>query len=184
MDSGHTVILHHSFLPSGGHFAGNRSALTLVEVLLSLVIAGLLLIPVWTWQTSQARLQRHVQAMAAAQREISAAQQVLLQDFATAFPPGPLGARFRIDSPHRLTLTTASVIPNCPRGFRTVVWQWSEAAGLVRIDREVSHWLTSRVQLSFRQSQDTENLHWESLWTALDDQGIAQSKPIVLSLSP
>ena len=172
------------FSPAATYNTGNRSALTLVEVLVSLVIAGLLLVPVWAWQTSQLRLQRQVLATASATREIAAAQQVLLQDLAAAIPPGPHGVRFRIDPPNRLLLTTAAIFPDSPRGFRAVVWHSHPGTGLVRTDNDVPRWLTSRVQVTFHQSDDIENPYWQSHWTAVDDQGKPIAPAVILGLHP
>lgn len=161
-----------------------QHALTLVEVLVSLIIASLLVIPLLRWQNAQIRLHRQADAVSSALRDITTTQHILLQDLAAAIPPGPTGARFRVIDQHSLTLITASLLPGSPRGFRTVTWRWSAVNGVERWDDETPRWMTARVQLSFVQSADSESPEWRSQSIPLGYDGQALGSAVVLALPP
>ena len=117
----------------------SRSAgMTLIETLVSLALASMLLIAMWTWQASQMRNGKHALAHAQALRDAMSCSRLLSEDaaFLITVPEGSL----QVSDQNHISLVTGSVIPGHPRGFRRVEYQWSAAKGLTRTDNGVARW--------------------------------------------
>lgn len=148
-----------------------RAAMTLLEVLMSVAIAGLLLVPLWSWQTTQAALQHHMRSRIQALREAAACQQLLVNDLAVTIPGVGHAGSIRLEGEHHLSLITAAAVPGHAHGFRLVTWRWSPERGLERSEGGSSRWLTKQVRLSFRQRGEGSKARWMGVWTIVDDRG-------------
>ena len=123
------------------------AAFTLLEVVVSTAILGMLMVTLWSWLMATQRQNVALQQKLSDLDAVCSIMRLLQDDLVGASVVAP--NRLRPETAHALEIRTLARIPGQANpGFRTVRWSWTPAAGLLRSESDVSRVISTRFEFS------------------------------------